>query len=877
MEFTLIKLRQIVKDSENGIDQMVSLIPQFPIEVINEYWNSVWLQEPANPDDRWKSDWIRAILIAYSNDGSQPATFRDGNNIKRSSRERVSTWTEDEKTLSINDEWSHISVNILNTIIRRLNIQVLRFSGFSGNHQTAKIFTKWIENPCPIIHLVIYIENDKINSSDFFLKLENNISNEIKSLSIWLRSEYGRKENYFKIGSTFLSRFKNLEIFKLESNLEKNQCIDFSNNKNLLELDLCFKVYNDGYCTLSGLGQCIHLSKIKAQNSLLSDFKFENKTSIKELNFNKIKIKENLIGTFKGEEIRITNSEIGDIINVEYVNKLNERGRYSNEIILENSPTLKKLLLKGFISDLKLEKLDNLEEININCFDSIRKINISKFYNDFKSAHIKCESIREITIANCKQKSLPIIRSNSLFKNDSKSGTNILIYNHETKTLDGIEGISNIKKIELYGLNKIEKFFNSTSTSVNILEKVKIENSSLKNLDNVSCFQNLRSLYLISLTHLENLQGVSVLAQLEKLDLSGCNMVATLEPLLDLPNLNELKLSSCDALKPKPKKVFLSGFELKKELLRYSKDKSLKNQFDTSHLDKFISLVKSFNPEDILQACTLMDLFDEKTIEQIFFGISYNKEKQSILLPSLPKNIQENECEITILALKILIESKRLANYSNILESINQINIGKSEINNELNKLLIENYELFRSLFKNLGELNDLINLKIINVNALENIDLTGIYKLEKMEKVHIINVKTFSNIDDLLKCNSLKELNISGTNEKIVDFGSNNFNLVKLKLNGSFSNLINYNNIFCLEELEIQSQNKLDLLFNENLKKLKKIKLIGQFGSIDGINSLSSLEELIMPLAKIDDPETLFNAIHTKKVKKYSLGIFSF
>ena len=40
---------------------------------INEYWDSVWLQESSNPDDRWKSDWIRAIISAYAVDGSIPS------------------------------------------------------------------------------------------------------------------------------------------------------------------------------------------------------------------------------------------------------------------------------------------------------------------------------------------------------------------------------------------------------------------------------------------------------------------------------------------------------------------------------------------------------------------------------------------------------------------------------------------------------------------------------------------------------------------------------------------------------------------------------------------------------------------------------------
>ena len=229
MEFTLIKLRQILKDSENGIEQMVSLIPQFPIEVINEYWNSVWLQEPSNPDDRWESDWIRAILIAYSNDGSQPATFRDGRHIKRSNRKRTGTWIEDDYIFSITDEWSHIPVSILNNIINKLNIQKMRFDGrkLPGTayqdyqSESVNLFTKWIENPCTIEHLEIFIDTDVEIASDFFLKIENNISNQIKSLFIRLRGKSRTK--FFKIRSSFLNRFNNLEKVEITTYPECNQ------------------------------------------------------------------------------------------------------------------------------------------------------------------------------------------------------------------------------------------------------------------------------------------------------------------------------------------------------------------------------------------------------------------------------------------------------------------------------------------------------------------------------------------------------------------------------------------------------------------------------------------------------------------------------
>jgi len=57
--YKISQLRDLFNDWETGLDQAVTLLPLFPIDVINEYWSLGWMQNPGNPDDRWKSDWIK--------------------------------------------------------------------------------------------------------------------------------------------------------------------------------------------------------------------------------------------------------------------------------------------------------------------------------------------------------------------------------------------------------------------------------------------------------------------------------------------------------------------------------------------------------------------------------------------------------------------------------------------------------------------------------------------------------------------------------------------------------------------------------------------------------------------------------------------------
>lgn len=53
--YKISQLRNLFNDWETGLDQAVTLIPSFPIDVIDEYWSMGWMQNPANPDDIWKS------------------------------------------------------------------------------------------------------------------------------------------------------------------------------------------------------------------------------------------------------------------------------------------------------------------------------------------------------------------------------------------------------------------------------------------------------------------------------------------------------------------------------------------------------------------------------------------------------------------------------------------------------------------------------------------------------------------------------------------------------------------------------------------------------------------------------------------------------
>lgn len=878
-DFSLNKLRQILKDTDGGLEQMVTLIPFFSIEIINDYWDSVWLQDPANPEDRWKSDWIRALLIAYSVEGSNPAKLKNSSSYKRTRRE-VDGYSSRADQFVISDEWNHIPINILNAIILNLGLKKIKFYGYT-------VFSRWIESPCTIESIELSTpweeRNKVIYPEDLFIKIEDNIKIEIKELIIGISDI----EKYFKIRKSLFYRFINIEIINISVKLEGNQFIDFSNNTNIKQLELNVTQKENETINVIGINSCKLIEKVlisgnryAGKNIIVEDFNLQYHNNLNSIYFRGAKLIKPFTGQFNGTEITILNSELEEIINIEYAKKYVSQYQWSNrgnKFILDNVSKVKEIFLKGFLSNIQLNTLSELNCINIESVDTLYKIELLNIQTFLNKNIIKAESIGQIDIKNCTGETLPFVESKIIFQNKEITGTTITVNKHEIKTIDGIERIKGINKIHLIELSCFEDFFNSHDTKINIIKAIKVESSSIAQIKNINCFVDIVTVELNDLNNLKSIEGIENLQKLETLDLSGCKTISSLEPLLELNNLKSLKLSSCDSLKPKPKKVLLTGIDLNDELIRHNKDKTKKLKVDTKYFDKIILLLDAFNIEGILQVCTLIDSCNESSLEKLFYGVSYDPKEKIITLPSLPKSMQKSVNKITILALKLIVASKKKINLSAITNLIEQLSINNSKSDQELNKVSIFDYDFFNALFNDLSELKELEKLTAISADSLPLLELKGINMLPNLKYAYFSNIKSFSNINDLLAAYSLNELSISGTEESIIDFSNSKLHLSKLTLGGHFTSLINYNNLSSLEELFIQSLERINLAFSENLNCLKKLKLAGSFGKVEGLDKLTSLESLFLPLAKIEDSESTMKSLLSKKISSYNLGTFNF
>ena len=102
---------------------------------------------------------------------------------------------------------------------------------------------------------------------------------------------------------------------------------------------------------------------------------------------------------------------------------------------------------------------------------------------------------------------------------------------------------TNLKYLSLY---KYPKQLSSQPfrTLLN-LEKLRLADSGLSEVESLSELTGLRELDLLMLHHLCSLQGIESLVQLRKLRIESCRKIASIEPLRDMTQLEILSISDC--------------------------------------------------------------------------------------------------------------------------------------------------------------------------------------------------------------------------------------------------------------------------------------------------------------------------------------------
>jgi hypothetical protein len=196
--YKISQLRDLFNDWETGLDQAVTLLPLFPIDVINEYWSLGWMQNPGNPDDRWKSDWIRAVLMAFSPEGSLPYAAKNQDRIRHKKEKSYHDATDKFGLLTLTSDWNHLSSKLLHDLINNLGVTQLDF-------KCTELFENYLKNPAEVTEINVYISKEwndtstKIKDTDLAKRISERIPRGIENLFLSIEDNYKINFSCYKI------------------------------------------------------------------------------------------------------------------------------------------------------------------------------------------------------------------------------------------------------------------------------------------------------------------------------------------------------------------------------------------------------------------------------------------------------------------------------------------------------------------------------------------------------------------------------------------------------------------------------------------------------------------------------------------------------
>ena len=113
------------------------------------------------------------------------------------------------------------------------------------------------------------------------------------------------------------------------------------------------------------------------------------------------------------------------------------------------------------------------------------------------------------------------------------------------KKIIGLENCLNLKELFIYQYKEKDL---SKLPSLNSLESLRFS-ASIRDLNGINNFQNLKSLTLEVCRSLRSIYGIDVLKDLEKLSFSMCSKIYDYDALSNLPNLKFLELDDCKTIK----------------------------------------------------------------------------------------------------------------------------------------------------------------------------------------------------------------------------------------------------------------------------------------------------------------------------------------
>ena len=878
--YKISQLRDLFNDWETGLDQAVTLLPLFPIDVINEYWSMGWMQNPGNPDDRWKSDWIRAILMAFSPEGSLPYEAKK-QDIIRHSKSVTGNMTNKGNELTLTSGWGHFSDFLLHNIIKNLGVTHIEFKG-------SLIFEKYLKNPADVNEIRVYIRKDwdvkstSIKDTNLAKSISNNIPKGIENLELYIDDNYD-----INFTENSLDNFTNLKVFTFESNC-KNGILNFTNNTQLEEVNVRLKDEKDTL-NIKGLNNCLLLKEIDINTENNCIINIEPIDISKQLNIKTFRLSNSIFnGDIKGilkNELCLEKYYYGQGKGIEGIKNIDiqlipDNGYNFKKVKLVSVCDLETLIIKGEVNDIELKQLSKLKEIKLDLNGDGKTINID-FSRELESKlQIKTNKLKLLTLTNYKNKEFPYLAVNEIGEdiyNELNNGK--LVIKIDKSVIESLDGLENIKcdtVLILNANNELKKLFKDTNIVCKSIKKLVITNSAITNLEGINQFPNITELVLNDLNQLENINGLENLAQLKTIDLTNCSLITSLEPLVNLSTISDLKLSGCVSIKPKPKRLNLSGMQVFDELNRHNKSKPKKKTAGSAvSISKIIEFFNVADTDSINQGFMLLSMCNPEELNRLYNTVDHDEKTGKLVFTYLPKSILEDDNSSRLISLLLLFEAPEesvAGKHRNEIEAL-FLNCD-AEVNKPKLKLGAETNIDFTPYINSIGKFSKFKNLKQVQIEEFATLDFIDMAEVPSIVDIHISNIKTILNFDTIAINKNLVKLTIqeqyyvgqsanNATHLIDVAFSSNFSSLEYLKLNLNCNSITGLEHLINCNDLRLIIHAALDkLTFNSSIKNLEYIYLKGNFCTIENIEQLQKLTKLDITQATLSEPKFLSNLL---------------
>jgi len=375
---------------------------------------------------------------------------------------------------------------------------------------------------------------------------------------------------------------------------------------------------------------------------------------------------------------------------------------------------------------------------------------------------------------------------------------------------------------------------------------------------------------------LENINGLDALSQLKLVDLTNCSLLTSLEPLANLTTITELKLSGCTAIKPKPKRLNLTGMQVFDELNRHNKSKPKKKTTTSAvSISKIIEFFKAADADSINQGFMLLSLCNPEELNRLYNSVDYDEKTGKLVFTYLPKSILEDDNSSRLISLLLLFEAPEgsvAGKHRNEIEAL-FLNCD-AEVNKPKLTLGADTNIDFTPHINSIGKFSKFKNLKQVQIEEFATLDLIDMAEVPSIVDIHISNIKTILNFDTMAINRNLVKLTIqeqyyanqsanNATHLLDVAFSNNFSSLEFLKLNLNCNSITGLEHLINCNDLRLIIHMRLDeVIFNSTMKKLEYIYLKGDFCTIENIEQLQKLTKLDITQATLTEPKFLSNLL---------------